>query len=70
MRAWLEAALREDAAEGAADAASRVLLCGSGSCTFALADSFAQASRIAAQASAQGWWARATTLSSLKAASL
>ena len=70
VRAWLEAALREDAAEGAEDAASRVLLCGSGSCTFALADSFAQASRIAAQASAQGWWARATTLSSLKAASL
>lgn len=51
-------------------AASRVLLCGSGSCTFGIADSFAQASRIAARASARGWWARATSLSSLKAAAL
>lgn len=62
-------------AASAAPAASttpdgQVLLCGSGSCTFAIVDSFAQASRIAARASAQGWWSRATTLSSLRAAIL
>jgi 4-diphosphocytidyl-2-C-methyl-D-erythritol kinase len=45
-----------------------VLLCGSGSTTFALCENFAQASTLAASAKAQGWWARPTSLSSLKAA--
>lgn len=60
----------EACALAALPAVSRVLLCGSGSCTFGIANSFAQASRIAARASARGWWARATSLSSLKAAAL
>lgn len=45
-----------------------VLLCGSGATTFAFADSFASACDIAAAAQARGWWARATTLSSLRVA--
>lgn len=45
-----------------------VLLSGSGSATFALTDSFAEASRIATAAMARGWWARPTTLSGLRAA--
>ncbi|WP_251212947.1 4-(cytidine 5'-diphospho)-2-C-methyl-D-erythritol kinase [Adlercreutzia murintestinalis] len=64
VRAWLADQL---AAAGVADPAARVLLCGSGSCTFAIADSFAQASGISAAACAQGWWSRPTTLSRLKA---
>lgn len=66
VRDWL----RASAAEEMSGCEPQVLLCGSGSCTFALTDTFAQASRIAARAAAQGWWARATTLSPLKAAAL
>jgi 4-diphosphocytidyl-2-C-methyl-D-erythritol kinase len=44
------------------------LLCGSGAATFSTCATFAQASAIAAAASRQGWWARPTTLSSLRAA--
>ena len=45
-----------------------VLLSGSGSATFALVDTFAEASRIATAAAARGWWARPTSLSGLRAA--
>ena len=45
-----------------------VLLSGSGSVTFALVDTFAEASRIATAATAHGWWARPTSLSGLRAA--
>lgn len=45
-----------------------VLLSGSGSATFALVDSFSEASRIATAAGARGWWGRPTTLSGLRAA--
>lgn len=62
VRTWLQDQL------GVPDENERVLLCGSGSCTFAVADDFSQAVRIAAAAQAQGWWSRATSLSSLKAA--
>lgn len=45
-----------------------MLLSGSGSATFALVDTFAEASRIATAATAHGWWARPTSLSGLRAA--
>ena len=45
-----------------------VLLCGSGSATFAVAESFAEASRIATAALSRGWWARPTSFSGLRAA--
>lgn len=45
-----------------------VMLCGSGATTFAVTDDFAAACSIAAAAQARGWWARATTFSSLRAA--
>lgn len=45
-----------------------VLLCGSGSATFAVAESFAEASRIATAALSRGWWARLTSFSGLRAA--
>lgn len=44
------------------------LLCGSGAATFAKAQTFSDASKIAAAAQLKGWWARATTFSSLGAA--
>ncbi len=44
-----------------------VLLCG-GSATFAVAESFAEASRIATAALSRGWWARPTSFSGLRAA--
>ena len=46
---------------------SQALLCGSGSTTFALCNSFAQACTIVSEASKQGWWARATSLGSIRA---
>ena len=58
IRAWLA----EQAGE------NNVLLSGSGSATFALVDTFAEASRIATAAAARGWWARPTSLSGLRAA--
>lgn len=48
--------------------AENVLLSGSGSATFALVDSFAEASALATTATARGWWARPTNLSGLRAA--
>lgn len=41
-----------------------VLLCGSGSATMALCESFEAACRISGAAKSQGWWARTTTLGS------
>lgn len=58
IRAWL--------AERVGDA--NVLLCGSGSATFALVDSYDVASALALAAGKQGWWARPTNLSSVRAA--
>ena len=46
---------------------ARVLLSGSGSATYAIVDSYAEAARIAGEANARGWWARATSFSSLRA---
>ncbi|MBR5259191.1 MAG: 4-(cytidine 5'-diphospho)-2-C-methyl-D-erythritol kinase [Eggerthellaceae bacterium] len=45
-----------------------VMLCGSGATTFAVVDDFATACDLASAAQLQGWWARATMMSSLKAA--
>lgn len=57
VRTWLEG---QDGVESA-------LLCGSGSSTFALCTDFSTASAVAAKAQANGWWARATSLSSVRA---
>lgn len=43
------------------------LLSGSGSATYAVVDTYAHAARIACEAGAKGWWARATSFSSLRA---
>lgn len=48
--------------------AQNVLLCGSGSATFALVDDYDTASALALAAGKQGWWARPTNLSGLRAA--
>lgn len=61
VRAWLG----EQAGVASSD---DVLLCGSGATTFAITDSFSDACTIAAAASARGWWARAATFTSLRAA--
>ena len=45
-----------------------VMLCGSGATTFAVVNDFATACDLAAAAQREGWWARATMMSSLKAA--
>ena len=58
VRSWL----REQ--QGVTD----VLLCGSGSATFAVVDDFAAACRVSAAAQARGWWARTTLFGSLRAA--
>ena len=50
--------------EGVSDA----LLCGSGSCTFALCDDFSTACKIASEAKRRGFWARTTSLSPARAA--
>lgn len=47
-----------------------VLMSGSGSAVFAIVDTYSQATKIAADAAANGWWSRATSLSSLKASVL
>lgn len=47
---------------------SDVLLCGSGSTTFAICESFAAASALATEAKLKGWWVRATTLGAARAA--
>lgn len=51
-------------------AAEEVILCGSGSCHGAFTASFDDALALAAEAGKRGWWARATTLSGLRAATL
>ncbi len=51
-------------------APEKVLLCGSGATTFAVTDSFSTACDIAASAQSRGWWARACTFSSLRAAAV
>lgn len=58
VRAW--AACQEGVRE--------VLLCGSGATTCLLVDDFSTACNLAAAAKREGWWARATMFSSLKAA--
>ena len=58
VRAWLAGQV----------GAENVLLCGSGSTIFALVDTFEAASALAVAASKQGWWARPTSLSGLRAA--
>lgn len=45
----------------------KVLLSGSGAATYAITASYADAARIAGEANARGWWARATSFSSLRA---
>ena len=45
-----------------------VLLCGSGSATFAMVDDFGRACRLSAAAQARGFWARTTLLGSLRVA--
>lgn len=57
IRAWLQS---QPEVEG-------VLLCGSGSTTFAVVGDFSQALRVAAAAQARGWWARSTMFGALKA---
>lgn len=52
------------------DAADSVLMSGSGAAVFAFAPDFAVACDLAAEAQLHGWWARATTCSSLMAARL
>lgn len=63
VHAWLAQKLAE--ACGGSD--QQPLLTGSGSAIFAITDSFAHASKIASDAQAQGWWARATTFAALRA---
>ena len=71
VQEWLAdeiAAARSTSEEASkSDLMCRPLLTGSGSATFAAAESFTQASSIAAAAQAKGWWSRATTLSKLRA---
>lgn len=64
ISSWLASAQGVAAGENS----PQVLLCGSGSTVFAIADTYADAVHIAAQAQTRGWWARATTFSSLPAA--
>lgn len=54
----------------AQEGAQQVLLCGSGSSTFVVCESFDAACRVSLAARRQGWWARATTFGSLRAAVL
>ncbi len=58
IRSWLEAF----------SGTKGVLLSGSGSTTFALCESFAAAHHLSCEAKKQGWWARASSLSPLRAA--
>lgn len=50
------------------DGVTDCLLCGSGSASFLVCSSFEDACRVSAAAMAQGWWARSTSFSSLRAA--
>ena len=58
VKAWLQS---QPGVEG-------VLLCGSGSTTFAVVNGVNEACRLTAAAQARGWWARSTTFGSLRAA--
>jgi len=57
VRSWLEVQPEVE----------RALLCGSGSATFALCESFEAACRISALAQLEGWWARTTSFSAMRA---
>jgi len=57
IRTWLD---EQPGVEGS-------LLCGSGATTFALCDDFSQACAVVAEARKLGYWARATSFSSLRA---
>lgn len=61
VREWL-------AAQPGVGGPHNVLLCGSGSCTFAKCESFASATALVAEAQKRGWWARATNFGSIRAA--
>ncbi len=63
VRQWLEQQIGVRSADD-------VLLCGSGSATFAITRDFNAACDIAGQARVRGWWATATMFSSLRAARL
>ena len=65
VREWLQAA---DGVVCDEQGCPQVLLCGSGSTTFALCEDAAHAYAIAAEAKKKGWWSRATNLSSVRAA--
>lgn len=58
VRAWAQAQ----------DGVRDVLLCGSGATTCVVTDDFGTACNLASAAQQNGWWARATTFSSLRAA--
>lgn len=60
IRSWLEGQPGVEAS----------LLCGSGSCTFAICETFADACRIAADARKRGLWARTTSFGPTRAAAL
>lgn len=73
VKAWLES--KSEHLDGAwckaackAQSAKPVLMSGSGSATFAICRTYADAVSLSALAKANGWWARATTFSALKAA--
>ena len=55
-------------ADAAAEGVRDVLLCGSGSAVFAPCESYEAAQALVARASLQGYWARATTFSGIRAA--
>lgn len=67
IREWLSSA--EGVACNSAGEA-QVLLCGSGSSTFAVCDGFDAAYRLCGEARNRGWWARSTNLSAVRAAVL
>lgn len=64
VRRWLA---DQPGIAGDRDGRPLALLSGSGACTYAICRDFASASAIAAAAKARGLWARATTLSPLRA---
>lgn len=71
---WLQEKV-EDGVVGSSDIddqthSKRVLMSGSGSCVFAIVDTYAEASAIAAEAAKQGWWSRASSFSSIRACAL
>ena len=67
VRAWLseqDGILRNDEGE------PQILLCGSGSTSFALCEDHDVACALSSEAKKKGWWSRVTSLSSVKAARL